>query len=351
MSKQLFEKVFINDMSLQNRFVLSAAFDADVERFKMLADGDIGLIITGGTALEDIKSFEEIIRIVQEKDGKIVLQLVTHVAGLFGYGDNVDTVAVSELSKKSSFFNAIVKYSKNHTATEEEIKIIIDSYVQAAVLAKKIGADGVQLHSAHQSFLQQFLSPITNKRTDRWGGSLENRTRIHKIIYDAIREKLGKNYPILIKLGLEDSLPDGLKLQEGKKIAKIMSAIGFDALEISQGLQDFERVFSNNDWSGTPMKCGVHDEGYYRSWCSDIKKDIVVPIIMTGGLRSYDLMQVMLDKNEADLFGLCRPFIREPKLIKRWKDGDLKKASCISCNKCVLDSYMRGEKLRCFLEK
>jgi 2,4-dienoyl-CoA reductase-like NADH-dependent reductase (Old Yellow Enzyme family) len=349
MMSKLFDPFIINGLELKNRFLLSAALGAEQPmKFARLAEGEVGLLITGGCGLDEISSFEQIIQDVHARGGKIALQLVTHLAGKFGMG-GLDTIAVSALSEDNSFFNPIVKYSPHHPATEKEINAVIDSYVQAAVLARKIGADAVQIHSAHQSFLSQFLSPITNRRDDRWGGSIENRTRIHRAIYDSIRTRVGKNFPLLIKIGVEDALDNGLLFQEGKEIAKMLADHGFDALEISQGLQNFQGIFQN-DWSKTPMKNKINcpeKEAYFRKWCKEIKSLVSAPLILTGGLRSIEMMQNLVDQKECDLLGLCRPLIREPDLIQRWRKKDRRHADCISCNRCIIDSYMNGACLEC----
>ncbi len=353
---KLFEKLNINTLVLKNRFILSAAYGPKekIESFKNLAKGGVGLIITGGLELNEIGEFKKVIEEVHKLGGKIALQLVSGIGGRFGFDENaLDTIAVSHLDKNNVFFNPFVKYSRHHDATEEEIERIVDEFVQGAVLAKSIKADAIQIHSAHQSFLLQFLSPITNRRKDRWGGLIENRTRIHKLIYDSIRLKVGDNFPILIKLGVEDGFDEGLKFSEGKKIAELIASYGFDAIEISQGLQNIQKIMELNDWSGTPMRINLDNikkEAYFSSWCREIKKLVSVPIIMSGGLKSFEKIAESFQKNEADLFGLCRPLIREPALVKRWESGDLKKASCISCNKCLTEIYLKGNPLECFLD-
>lgn len=193
---KLFEKFLLKNIVLRNRSVLSAAYGPDLEKLALLAAKEVGLIISGGTSQKEINSFEEAIKAIHKNQGKISLQIVTDLAGFFG--QDKDIIAVSALAEDHPFFNTVVKYSCHHAASEDEIDQIIESYVQAAVVAQSIGADGVQIHSAHQSFLSQFLSPLTNMRTDAWGGSIENRTRIHKEIYQRIQKRVGEDFPILI---------------------------------------------------------------------------------------------------------------------------------------------------------
>jgi len=358
MKSKLFEEVTINGLTIKNRFVLSAAFKAETpaEKFAAFAQADVGLIISGGSHVHEIRKFEKAIKAVHENQGKMAVQIVSHIGGRFGFQETPDVIAVSHLTEESSFFSPLVKYCDNHAATEEEIKKIIDSYVEAAVLAQSVRADALQIHSAHQSFLSQFLSPITNKRTDRWGGSVENRTRIHKAIIDSIRARVGKNFPILIKLGVEDAIAGGLPFSEGKEIAQMIASYGYDAIEVSQGLQDFRMMGNSHavDWEKTPIRSHVHrieNEAYFRKWAHEIKNLVSVPIIVTGGIRSYELCEELIEKGEADLIGLCRPLVREADLIQRWKRNDHRKAKCISCNKCLTELLMKGLPFECYLDK
>jgi 2,4-dienoyl-CoA reductase-like NADH-dependent reductase (Old Yellow Enzyme family) len=344
----LFNEIRINGLVLKNRFIMSAAIGLrEAETFAALAKENVGLIISGGLETNEIAGFEKIIRTVHDNHGKIALQLVTSIGGRFGF--DADPIAVSVLQKDNPFFNPLVSYCPHHEATEKEIETIINSYAESASIAKMIGADAVEIHSAHQSFLSQFLSPLTNTRTDRWGGSIENRTRIHREILSAIRAKVGDSFPLFIKVGVEDALPNGLKFIEGLEIASRLAAIGYDALEISLGLQDFQKLFATGDWSGTPMQ-SKKSSFYYRNWTKEIKRQVSVPVIMVGGIRSFKTLEEMLNNHEADLFGLCRPLIREPNLISRWEKNDLRPPKCLSCNQCLTEIYMKGNSLECFFE-
>ncbi|MBN2478778.1 MAG: NADH:flavin oxidoreductase [Parachlamydiales bacterium] len=351
--RNLFENSKINSLLLKNRFIMAAANDncdtkTRIERFSKVAEGEVGLIISGGQTFDEILSWKDVIEAIHDKGGKIALQIVNDTGGRFGYKDH-DEIAVSLLDEEHVFFqNPYVKYSKHHEATQEEIEQIISFYAKAAHLAKSIGSDAIEIHSAHQSFLSHFLSPLMNKRKDKWGGSIENRTRVHFEIIKAIRAKVGNDYPVLIKLGVQDAFTEGLKFEEGKKIALKIAEFGYDALEISQGLQDL------NGWQGTCMRTLINsekDEGYYKDWCIEIKKLVSIPVVITGGLRSFGFIKSIIENNEADFIGLCRPLIREPYLIKRWKNNDLRKAFCISCNKCITELLMKGLPLECYLDK
>jgi 2,4-dienoyl-CoA reductase-like NADH-dependent reductase (Old Yellow Enzyme family) len=128
----------------------------------------------------------------------------------------------------------------------------------------------VQLHAAHAYLLSQFLSPFTNRRADQWGGNLENRLRLHHEIYRDIRAKVGGDYPVLVKIGVEDSFAGGLEFDEGKRAARYLSEWGFDALEISSGLRGI-------GYGNAEFRPGINQlerEGYFREWCREIRRNV-----------------------------------------------------------------------------
>jgi len=358
----LFSPFKIKNMELRNRFIMLAAADyldhnlqKRTERFVNLAKGKIGLVVSGGTRLANLESFEDSIKAMHKEGGKYCIQIVSKRGpGVYSWStETVDELAVSTLPENHPYFSSKVAYGKHHEATEEEIVEIIKTYADTAKKAQEINADAIQIHAAHNNILAQFLSPLMNKRKDRWGGSLENRTRLHCKIIKAIRQAVGEDFPVLIKLGVEDAFNDGLKFEEGKKAAQIVSNAGYDALEISQGLMNFNKEV----FVGTPMRMGpktVSQEGYFRHWTKEIKQLIVKPVIMTGGLRSYEACEKIIAQNEADLIGMCRPFIREPHLIARWQQGDRQKATCVSCNQCIMAGTDRNivtsQGLQCVLD-
>jgi len=360
MSK-LFKEFKINNLTLKNRFIMSAAADnldndhsAQINRFLKLSKGQIGLIISGGVRLNKIENWTDIIDIVHKNHGKFAIQFVAgHGPGIISKSKDIneDKIAISVLPEDHIYFKSLapfICFGKHHEASEDELKGLINTYTKAAANVKKIGADAIQIHAAHQSFLSQSLSPLTNTRTDKWGGSILNRTRLHRFIYKAVRDVVGKDFPILIKLGIQDAVNGGLQIDEGVEAAKLIADCGYDAIEISQGLQDY------SSWEGTPMRVNIkniEDEAYFRYWCKQVKNSISKPTILTGGIRSPELMNQLIDDDITDCIGMCRSFVREPALIRRWQDGNLEKAKCISCNKCLTELFLNGEPLECFLDK
>jgi 2,4-dienoyl-CoA reductase-like NADH-dependent reductase (Old Yellow Enzyme family) len=257
-----------------------------------------------------------------------------------------EAIGPSVIPEDSYYLNrAWFPAGKYHEATDEEVRTIVQAFGNAALRAQKAGFDAIPLHGAHDSLLSQFMSPHTNRRLDSWGGSLENRINIHREIYKDIRAKVGEDFLVMIKLGVEDGFPGGLKFNDGKTAARYLSEEGFDAVEISQGLQG---KFPEE----TPLRTKINSiekEAYFRDWCREVASAIDTPTMLVGGLRTFELMEEIVRNHEADFISLCRHLIREPGLINDWKRGDTHRATCVSCNKCGL-ALGEGKPLDCYLE-
>jgi len=359
----LFEPTKIKNMELRNRFIRSATYDGcadngyvtkkQIDLYANLADGGVGLIITGITYVhnngqiskfqnsisndEFISGFKRLTSAVHDRGAKIAVQLF-HAGreGRFPKSSGRLPIAPSFLEHDSYF---IAEY---RAMTESEIWEIVRAFGDGAKRAREAEFDAVQVHGAHAYLLSQFLSPYTNRRGDEWGGNLKNRLRIHTEIYRDIRNKVGEDYPILIKVGVQDGFPGGLDFSEGKLAAKYLAELGFDALEISQGL----RGQSEEDTEFRTKINSLDREAYFRDWCRQIKNQVDIPVMMVGGLRTFKLMEEVIQNKEADFISLSRPLIMEPGIINNWRGGDRHRAKCISCNKCF-ESLINGETLEC----
>ncbi len=363
---KIFEPVHLKNLVIRNRFVRSATYDrladvngqvsdAQIKYNSVLAEGGVGLIIFGITYVhhngqvsrfqnslagdEYIAGFKKITNAVHERGAKIAVQL-------FHGGKEAKNVKnMNLLPLAPSVIENDPYYTGEYRAmTESDIWEVIQAFGDGARRAKEAGFDAVQIHGAHGYLLSQFLSPYTNRRQDQWGGSLGNRLRLHSEIYKGIRKKVGSDYPILIKIGVQDGFRGGLEFNEGKQAAELLANVGFDALEISQGLR-------GKCIEETEFKANINSldkEAYFRDLCREIKGQINIPIIMVGGLRTLALMKEIVQNQEADFVALSRPLICEPHLIKDWKINEHKKAKCISCNACH-DAVSHGKPIYCFL--
>ena len=346
----LFQPIKIGSMTVKNRFVRSATHDwlgnedgsvsaEQIKLYQSLAENDIGLIITAfvnvqhplGKAIakqntlhsdEFIDGYKKIVEAVQPHGTKLIIQLAhagrqTSPVVLEG---NIP-VAPSPVGKDEK--------RRPREITEAEILQVIEDFISAMVRAESAGCDGVQIHLAHGYLLSQFISPYTNRREDQWGGSLENRFRIVREIIVGAKKKLKPDFPILVKLNTTDGFsgPEFLTLDEALTIAKMLEQLGVTAIEVTGGINE-----ARNCTSAINIK-EPEQEAYFQEAARAIKAQVQIPVILVGGLRTFDVMEDLVANGTADLVSLSRPFIREPDLVTKFKQG-APKATCVSCNAC-----------------
>ena len=185
--------------------------------------------------------------------------------------------------------------------TVEEIKSIKEKFVKAADRAKEAGFDGVELHSAHGYLLDQFLSPLSNKRQDEYGGNILNRIKIHLEIIKAIKEQLGSNYPLFIRIGAGDFMDGGLEIEDTIMAAKEFEKAGVDVIDISGGMC----FYTIEDKS----------PGYFQSITKPVFDNVSIPVILTGGIKTGDDVKNILKKNTCDLVGVGRAVLNNSNWI------------------------------------
>jgi 2,4-dienoyl-CoA reductase-like NADH-dependent reductase (Old Yellow Enzyme family) len=346
----LFEGTSINGMKLANRFVRSATWEGLAnehgavtprltEMMVELARGEVGLIISGYVfvspegqssprqlaAYDDrfLPGLRDIVKGVHAVGGKIVLQLV--------HGGCMANAALSGLEPVGP--SAVEKDGKTicRMMAKEDIARIVSAFARAAGKAKQTAFDAVQIHAAHGFLLSQFLSPVFNKRTDEYGGDLTNRARLLLEVVRSIRETVGTAYPILIKINSEDFLEGGMSIAEAVEVSGWLEKASIDAIEFSGGTPSSPEKFS-------PVRPGKlktpEQEVYYRKAARLYKQKVTIPLILVGGIRSYEVAEELVQDDTADYISMSRPFICEPGLVKRWREGDRRKAECVSDNAC-----------------
>jgi 2,4-dienoyl-CoA reductase-like NADH-dependent reductase (Old Yellow Enzyme family)/small ligand-binding sensory domain FIST len=224
----------------------------------------------------------------------------------------------------------------------EEIHEMVRAFRNAAARARTAGFDGVQVHAAHGWLLSQFLSPFYNRRKDEYGGSLENRTRILIETVRGIREDHGPDFLLMVKINSEDFLEGGFNSKEMVLVSKMLENAGVDAIEVSGGTMA-AMYAGDYDNSYSPVtKAPV----YYREAAETLKKELNIPVILVGGIRSFESAEALVKNGIADYISFCRPLIREPDLIKRWKSGDLRDSECVSDDACMQPG-MEGKGVQC----
>ncbi len=217
--------------------------------------------------------------------------------------------------------------------TKEDIQTVVTAHAEAARRVKTAGFDGVQLHGAHTYLLSQFLSPYFNRRQDEYGGSIENRARIIIDTLAAVREEVGFDYPVFIKMHCSDDWGEnGLTVDESLWVAKALEEKGITGIEFSGGNLDVK-----NYPNAGPIRNGVvkiENQSYFVDKTAAIAQHLSIPVISVGGHRDLKKMEEILNNTPIDYIAMSRTLLSEPDLIRQWERGNVKKPRCVGCNKC-----------------
>ncbi|MEG0297275.1 MAG: NADH:flavin oxidoreductase [Clostridium sp.] len=354
--KTLFDKTKLLNMEMKNRFIRGALWEdlADEKGhmtpelsniYEELAKGGVGTIITGYSFVTEdeqpnpgmmgiyddsfIPEYREFTDKIHSLGSNIIMQIV--------YGGFMTKFNVGERTiwGPSTIQNEATGTWAKEMA-KEEIKSLVNDYAKAARRIKESGFDGVEIHGGHGYLLSQFLSPYYNKREDEYGGSIENRGRIIFEIFEAMREAVGKDFPILIKLNSADYVKEGgLTQDDSLYVAKKLADLGIDAIEVTGGNESIKEVRDNNLGAArTKVVISKERESYFKDYATKLSNIVDIPVILIGGNRHLDVMEELLNNTNIEYFTLSRPLTAEPDLINRWVSGDRTKPKCLSCNQC-----------------
>ena len=369
MQSVLFEKGKIKNLELKNRFVRSATAEGlttadgsptkelgDV--YRTLAENEVGLIVTSGACIESwqkypeslgllsplvisedryIEPWRETTRAVRERGARIAMQI-----GHLGRQDVVELRGSAPIAPSPVPIAGRPVTPREMTA--EDIEDVVEKFAQACRRVQEAGFDAVQFHGAHGNLINNFMSPFTNHRTDEYGGSIENRARFVMDIAARARQMVGPDFPIMIKMNFNDFVPNGLEPDDAVKIAGLIAEAGIDCIEVSGGT-----LSESGDRIAVKGIKNVDDEAYFQAYSKALKEQVSIPVILVGGHRTPESMAAVLENGAADFVSMSRPLIREPGLIRRWKNGDTQKAKCISCNMCF-ENWIANP-LHCYVEE
>jgi len=325
MATSLLDPIMIRNMRLNNRLVMppmatgKAAPDRHVSP-DMLAyykekssGGHIGLVIiehsyisSEGRASERqlcvaddsaIPGLKELAEIIHGQGSKTVMQI-----------NHAGSAATAEIiGAKPVAPSAIDNPLRGSTPRElgkNEISMIVSAFTAAAVRVREAGFDGVELHSAHGFLLNQFFSPLTNRRQDEYGGELINRIRIHLEILKAVREAVGQDFLILVRLGASDYREGGTTIDDSMVAARAFEAAGMDVLDVSGGFCGFSIP-------------GAGEQGYFAPLTEALKRVVGIPVILTGGIKDAETADRLLQEGKADLIGVGRAIMSDSLWAKR----------------------------------
>jgi 2,4-dienoyl-CoA reductase-like NADH-dependent reductase (Old Yellow Enzyme family) len=388
----LFDPARIGTLKVKNRFVRSATEEcmADVDGrvtprlvalHSRLAKYDVGLLITGGayvhptgrsfigvsgihddSLVPDLKALTES---VHAHEAAIVMQI--YHCGRQGEPDATGGTLLAPSSVPSRVVRVRPK-----AMSQAEIGAMIVAFGEAAARAKAAGFDGVQLLAGNGYLINQFLSPNSNRRHDEWGGGLPNRMRFLLEVFHSVRRAVGPDFPVLVKLPMNDYVRGGLKPDEALIVANELASRGANAIEVTGGTLESFFYMSRGDipvdqilqsrpahslgrvtlqlmmMAAATMRGRVKfEEAYFANHARMVKRATGVPVILVGGLRSPLVMDQLIREGTTDFISLSRPLLREPALVRRISKGDMRPSFCSSCNRCLV-SVADGGGVRCF---
>ena len=387
----LFEKTEIKGMELKNRLVRSATHESMADEngfptedlfklYERLAKGGVGLIITGLSyvtrdgkidAMKGIDSDEHIAKyrdmadLVHKNSSRIAMQIVHGGRQTTEEWANTQPMAPSAVKENTLFV-------KPREMTEQDIERIIEAFGQAARRVKESNFDAVQLHGAHGYLINEFLCPHTNRRKDKWGGSIENRMRFVTQIYGRCRELVGDDYPLLIKINTYDHMKKGLKQEEGVIMAEMMADMGFDGIEISCGIfedgmstlrgdlpldviLDTWPMYKNKNalfkfimrnFGEKLIKPMPFSQAFNLESAREIKKKVNTPVFLVGGMTDPSVMEEVVENGDADYISLSRALVNNPNFPNKIQEGSREPSKCVHCNLCLVRTIT--EPLRCY---
>lgn len=328
MMKHLFDNITLKNLKANNRLVRSATWEGIANRdgsvteeaysiYDEVAKGGVGVIITGFTSvaandyyfggmmrLSDdalIPQYKKLTDIIHAQGVPVITQLALD-AYYRPVGNSFEQVEPDDM-------------------TTEELHLVRDQFIDAALRAEKAGFDGVQIHVAHFFFLSRLVSPLVNHRTDEYGGSTENRTRLVVEIIKGIREKAPALH-ITAKINSNDFMAGGLDAAQSLDMSLHLCQAGLDSIEVS------------GNGTSVPGIRPHQNEAYFAPFAAKLAEATGVPVILVGGLRSLDTMEEVLNKTKIEMIALSRPLLREPDFPNKLKSGETTVSACVSCNGC-----------------
>ncbi len=392
--KNVFKKSRIASIELNNRIIRSATFENLSDKdgrpteklanlYMRLAKGGAGAIITGLIGVHSkgrsssrmcmldsdaaVEDYRKINKMLKEYNVPLIAQ--------FAHGGGQISGSASggyNLAPSKKFYTLSNKFSQ--VLSEDDIREIIESFVDAIERAKKAGFAGAQIHAAHGYLLSEFLTGGLNRRKDKWGGSTENRFRIVAEIMKGARERVG-DYPILAKFSAYDNLKNGIRGDEAVRLAVMFQDAGVDALEVSCGANDglntirapkvpseaiaantlpikFKSAIMNGLVKKViPLAVKRYEplHNYNVDIAAKIKQSVDIPVMVVGGIRNINDISAIIDEKKADYVSMCRPFIIEADIVNKFKSGKQETSKCIDCCYCMFGEH--DKPLKCYYGK
>lgn len=308
--------------------------------YRLWSEGGAGLLITGNVQID---------RRCLERAGNVALdsdqgrQQLTAWAQAGTVGGNHLWMQISHAGRQTPMYvnrhpkapsavqlKLLYSYGKPVPLTEDEITGLIGRCARAAASAKDCGFTGVQLHAAHGYLMSEFLSPLTNRRSDRWGGSLENRARFLLECLRATRAEVGEDFPISVKLNSADFQKGGYNFDECLQVVRWLDEGGVDLLEISGGSYEQPGMVGHRgdeSTAATDVKTSTRErEAYFLEYAHQVRAVASMPLMVTGGFRSRTVMEAAIESGDTDVIGLARPLVVDAHFVRRLFEGTVDEA-------------------------
>jgi 2,4-dienoyl-CoA reductase-like NADH-dependent reductase (Old Yellow Enzyme family) len=251
-------------------------------------------------------------------------------------------------------------------ATETDLARVVSDFAASARIAAGAGLDAVELHFGHGYLVSQFLSPFTNRRTDRWGGSLENRARLAVEVLRSVREAVGPAFPVLLKVNLRDGFPGGLEVDEAIEVARRLEAEGATGLVLSGGFVSRTPLYmlrgdvpvrqmaavQERWWARAGLtlfgrllvQAYPYEEGFFLEEARRMRAAVRLPLVLLGGVKSLPVIDRALSDG-FELVGMGRALLHDPALPRRMERGEVITSGCVPCNECIAEMDRGG--VRC----
>ncbi|MEM1575289.1 MAG: FAD-dependent oxidoreductase [Nitrososphaerota archaeon] len=344
---KIFEPINIGSLEIKNRIVMppmstnfanedGSVSERQIRYYEARAIGGVGLIIVEATCIESSIGKLNPIQLCIDND-KFIAGLNELAEAITRYGARA-AIQLHHAGRRARVTNGKQPVSasdglstpiglKTRALTLKEIEELIELFAKAAERAKIAGFEAIELHGAHGYLIGQFLSPLTNRRTDKYGGDINGRARFAIEIVRRIKEKLGENFPLIFRISGDEYINGGLDIEETKIISKLLEKEGVNALHISAG------AYETRHWTSAPM---CIPRGHLVYLAEKIKQIVNIPVITVGRINDLYLAEDIIKNKKADLVSMGRALIADPEIINKTLNGKIENIRrCIACNRCL----------------
>ena len=359
MLAKVLEPIRIRSMKLPNRIMMGSMHvglenqEGGVERLAAFyaerAKGGVGLIVTGGAGVcpeggmgdaycnvyldEHIPALRTITEAVHQAGGRIALQLFH--AGRYAHKEQtgLDPVAPSPLQ-------APINRTKPRELSADEVEKTIQAFADGAVRARQAGFDAVEIMGSEGYLINQFLSPVTNKREDEWGGDFTRRSRFGVEVAKRVRQAVGEEYPVIFRMSGLDLIPESTTMEETLQFARMLQEAGVDALNVGIGWHE----------SQVPTIAMMVPRGAYVWVAHQVKQAVTIPVIASNRINDLRQAEEIVQSGRSDMVSMARPLLADPMIVRKSAEGRFDEVNtCIACNQACLDHIFSGKMASCLV--